>query len=103
LAPTVGSLGVGIMNSTTFSLLANSNSKVDGNQISFGIVDFQLYPPTLTPVFTSLDQMDLIIRSLNFRVKSLGLIRLSDFYEIGSVGKQNRDNRNVRIIGRLFQ
>jgi hypothetical protein len=40
LAPTVGTLGVGIMNSTAFSLLANSSPEVDGNQISFEIVDF---------------------------------------------------------------
>jgi hypothetical protein len=67
------------MNSTAFSLLANNNSKVDGNQISFGTVDFQLHPPTLIPVFASLDQeMDLTIGSLNFRVGSLGSIRLSD-------------------------
>jgi hypothetical protein len=52
----VGTLGVGIMNFTTFSLPANSNSKVNGNQISFGIIDFQPHPPTLTPVFASLDQ-----------------------------------------------
>jgi hypothetical protein len=75
----VGTLGVGIMNSTTFSLLTNSNSKVDKNQISFDTIDFQLHPPTLTPVFTSLDQeMDLTIRSLNFHVDSLGSTRLSD-------------------------
>jgi hypothetical protein len=79
LAPTVGTLGVGIMNLTAFFLLANSNSKVDGNQISFGTVDFQLHPSTLTLVFASLDQeMDLTIGSLNFRVGSLGSIRLSD-------------------------
>jgi hypothetical protein len=79
LAPTVGTLGIEIMNSTAFSLLANSNPKVDGNQISFGTVDFQPHPPTLTPVFASLDQeMDLTIGSLNFRVGSLGLTRLSD-------------------------
>jgi hypothetical protein len=48
------------MNSTGFLLSANSNSKVDGNQISFVTVDFQPHPPTLTPVFASLDQeMDL--------------------------------------------
>jgi hypothetical protein len=35
------------MNSMAFLLLANSNSKVDGNQISFGTVDFQLHPPSL--------------------------------------------------------
>jgi hypothetical protein len=33
-------LGVGIMNSMAFSLSANSNSKLDENQISFGTVDF---------------------------------------------------------------
>jgi hypothetical protein len=32
LAPTVGILGVGIMNSTAFSLLANSSAEVDENQ-----------------------------------------------------------------------
>jgi hypothetical protein len=75
----VGILGVGIMNSMAFFLLANSNSKVDGNQISFGTVDFQLHPPTLTPVFISLEhEMDMTIRSLNFCVRSLGSIRLSD-------------------------
>jgi hypothetical protein len=67
------------MNLMAFSLLANSNSKVDENQISFGTIDFQPHPPTLSPVFASLDQeMDLMIRSLNFHVGSLGTIRLSD-------------------------
>jgi hypothetical protein len=67
------------MNSMAFSLPVNSNSKVNGNQISFGTVDFQPHPPTLTPVFASLDQeMDLTIGSLNFRVGSLGSTRLSD-------------------------
>jgi hypothetical protein len=75
----VGTLGIGIMNSTPFLLLANNNSKVDGNQISFGTVDFQPHPPTITLVFISLDQeMDLTIGSLNFCVGSLGLTRLSD-------------------------
>jgi hypothetical protein len=75
----VGTLGVGIINSTAFSLLANNNSKVNRNQISFGTIDFQLHPPTLTPIFANLDQeMDLTIGSLNFHVRSLGSIRLSD-------------------------
>jgi hypothetical protein len=75
----VGNLGVGIMNSTAFSLSANSNLKFDENQISFGTVDFQPHQPNLTSVFTSLDQeMDLTIGSLNFCVGSLGSIRLSD-------------------------
>jgi hypothetical protein len=66
------------MNSTAFSLLAN-NLEVDGNQISFGTIDFQPHPPNLTPVFASLDQeMDLTIGSMNFRVGFLGSIRLSD-------------------------
>jgi hypothetical protein len=64
------------MNSMAFSLPANSNSKIDGNQISFGTVDFQPHPQTLTPVFAK--EMDLMIGSLNFHVGSLGLIRLSD-------------------------
>jgi hypothetical protein len=75
----MGTLGVGIMNLMAFSLSANNNSKVDGNQISFGTVDSQSHPLTFTPVFSSLDQeMHLTIGSLNFCVSSLGLIRLSD-------------------------
>jgi hypothetical protein len=47
--------------------------------MSFGTVDFQPHPSTLTPVFASLDQeMDLMIGSLNFCADSLGSIRLSD-------------------------
>jgi hypothetical protein len=75
----VGTLGVGIMNSTAFSLLANSNSKVDENQIFFGTVNFQPHQSNFTPIFESMDpDMDLTIGSLNFRVGSLGSIRLSD-------------------------
>jgi hypothetical protein len=75
----VGTLGVGIMNSTGFSLLANSSPEVGGNQISFGTVDFEPHPPNFTPIFESLDQkMDLTIGSLNFHVRSLGSICLSD-------------------------
>jgi hypothetical protein len=79
MAPTVGSLGVGIMNSMAFSLLANSNSEVDKNQISFRTIDFQPHLPNFTPIFESMDQdMDFTIGSLNFRVRSLGSIRLSN-------------------------
>jgi hypothetical protein len=75
----VGTLGVGIMNSTAFSLLANNNSEVDEIQITFGTVDFQPHLSNFTPIFESMDQdMDLTIGSLNFRVGSLGSIRLSD-------------------------
>jgi hypothetical protein len=55
LVPTVGIRGIGIMNSTTFSLLANNNPEVNGNQ-----------------------EMDLTIGSLNFRVRSSGSTRLSN-------------------------
>jgi hypothetical protein len=79
LAQTVGTLGVGIMNSTAFLLLANSNSEVDENQISFRTIDFQPHLSNFTPIFESTDQdMNLTIGSLNFHVGSLGLIRLSD-------------------------
>jgi hypothetical protein len=40
LAPTVGTLGVGIMNSMAFSLFANSSPEVDENQKFFGTIDF---------------------------------------------------------------
>jgi hypothetical protein len=56
----MGTLGVGIMNSTIFSPSSKSNSKIDGNQIAIVAVDFQKHPPTLALVFASLDQeMDL--------------------------------------------
>jgi hypothetical protein len=60
-------------------LSSKSKSKIDGNQITFGAVDFQPHPPTLAPVFANLDQeMDLTIGSFNFRVGFLGSVRLSD-------------------------
>jgi hypothetical protein len=75
----MGTLGVGIMNSTAFPLSANNNLQVDEIQIPFGTVDFQPHQSSFTQVFESMDQdMDLTIRSLNFRVGSLGSIRLSD-------------------------
>jgi hypothetical protein len=67
------------MNSMAFSLSANSNSQVDEIQIPFGTVDFQPHQSSFTQVFESMDQdKDLTIGSLNFRVGSLGSIRLSD-------------------------
>jgi hypothetical protein len=67
------------MNSTAFSLLANSSPEVDEIQIPFGTVDFQPHQSSFTQVFESMDQgMDLTIGSLNFRVGSLGSIHLSD-------------------------
>jgi hypothetical protein len=85
LALTVGTLGVGIKNSTAFLLLANSNPKVDKIQIPFGTVDFQPHQSSFMQVFESMDQdMDLTTGSLNFRVGSLGSIRLSDPAKPGS-------------------
>jgi hypothetical protein len=98
------------MNSMAFPLSANNNSKVDRNRISFRIVDFQPHPPTFTPVFASLDrEMDLTFRRLNFRVGSLGSIRLSDSMKSGplagktaiaamlesSVGSSSEENSQV--------
>jgi hypothetical protein len=84
LALTVGTLGVGIMNSMAFSLLANSNPEIDEIQIPFGTIDFQPHQSSFMQVFESMDQdMDLTIGSLNFRVGSLGLIRLSDLAKPG--------------------
>jgi hypothetical protein len=75
----MGTLGIGIMNSTAFSLSANNNSQVDEIQIPFETVDFQPHQSSFTQVFESMDQdMDLTIGSLNFCVGSLGSIRLSD-------------------------
>jgi hypothetical protein len=75
----VGTLGVGIMNSMAFLLLANSSPEVNEIQIPFGIVDFQPHQSSFTQVFESMDQdMDLTFGSLNFRIESLGSIRLSD-------------------------
>jgi hypothetical protein len=52
------------MDSTTFLLSSKSNSKIDGNQITFGTIDFQPHAPTLAPVFARLDhEMDLTIGS----------------------------------------
>jgi hypothetical protein len=75
----MGTLGVGIMNSAAFSPLASSNPEVDEIQIPFGTIDFQPHQSNFMQVFKSMDQdMDLMVGSLNFRVGSLGSIRLSD-------------------------
>jgi hypothetical protein len=89
------------MNSTAFSLLSNSNSEIDGNHITFGAIDFQPHPSTLTPVFASLDQdMELMIESLNFRVGYLGTTRLSDPINLGpSVGETASAARSESSVG----
>jgi hypothetical protein len=62
-----------------FSPLANRNLEVDEIQIPFGTIDFQPHQSNFTQVFESMDEdMDLTIGSLNFHVRSLGSIRLSD-------------------------
>jgi hypothetical protein len=77
------------MNLMTFSPSSKSNSKIDGNQVNFGTVDFQPNEPTLAPVSATLGQeMDLTIGSFNFCIGSLGLICLSDLINSGpSAGK----------------
>jgi hypothetical protein len=77
VAPTVGTLGVGIMNSTAFSLLANSNPEVDENE-----------------------KMELTIRSLSFYVGPSGSTRLSDPAKSGpSVSKAERITISGSSVG----
>jgi hypothetical protein len=72
------------MNLMAFLLLANRNPEVDEIQIPFRTVDFQPHQSSFTQVFESMDQdMDLTIGSLNFCVRSLGSIRLSDLAKPG--------------------
>jgi hypothetical protein len=89
------------MNSTAFSLSTNNNSKIDGNQVTSTAVDFQRHPPTLTLIFTSLDQeMDLMIGSLNFSVRSLGTSCLSDQTKLGpSTGKTTSAAISESLVG----
>jgi hypothetical protein len=86
----VGTLDIEIMYSKAFSLLSKDSLKIDGNQITFGTVDFQPHPPTLAPIFANLDQeMNLTIGSFNFCVGSLGSTRLSDPIESGPSARDN--------------
>jgi hypothetical protein len=63
-APSVGILGVGVMESTIFSASPSNNSIIVGGQIRFGSIDFLPHPPTLLPVFDNLYQgMDPMVRS----------------------------------------
>jgi hypothetical protein len=79
------------MNSTAFSLLAKSNPEVDENQIYFGTVDFQPHQSNFMPIFKSMDHdMDLTIGSLNFCIRSLGLIHLSDPAKPGSSASESK-------------
>jgi hypothetical protein len=79
------------MNWMAFSLLANSNSEVDENQISFETVDFQPHQSNFTPIFESMDQdIDLTIESLNFRVGSSSSICLSDLAKPGPSASESK-------------
>jgi hypothetical protein len=77
-----------------FSLLANSSPEVDEIQIPFGTVDFQPHQSSFTQVFESMDQdMDFTIGSLNFRVGSLGSIRLSDPVKPGPSASKSKTEK----------
>jgi hypothetical protein len=79
------------MNSMAFLLLANSNMEVDEIQIPFGTADFQPHQSSFTQIFESMDQdMDLTIGSLNFRVGSLGSIRLLDPVKLGPSASETK-------------
>jgi hypothetical protein len=81
------------MNLMAFLLSANSSPEVNEIQIPFGTIDFQHHQSSFTQVFKSMDQdMDLTIRSLNFYVRSLGSICLSDLAKLGpSVSKSKTE------------
>jgi hypothetical protein len=77
----MGTLGVGIMNSMAFSLLANSNPEVDESQ-----------------------EIELTIGSLSFYVGPLGLTRLSDLAKLGpSASKAERITMSRSSVGSSSQ
>jgi hypothetical protein len=87
----MGTLGVGIMNSTAFLPLANKNPEVDEIQIPFGTVDFQPHQLSFTQVFENMDEdMDLTIGSLNFCIGSLGSIHLLDPAKPGPSARESK-------------
>jgi hypothetical protein len=91
------------MNSTAFSPSSKSNSKIDGNQINFGAKDFQPHPPTLAPVFASLDQeIDPTIRSFNFCVRSLVFVCLSNPIKLDLSAGKTANRGNFGNIGWLI-
>jgi hypothetical protein len=87
----MGIQGVGIINLTAFLLLANSNPEVDEIQIPFETIDFQPHQSSFAQAFESMDRnMDLTFGSLNFRVGSLGSIRLSDPVKSGPSASKSK-------------
>jgi hypothetical protein len=80
----VGTLDVGIMDSTAFLLLSTKNSKIGENQIAFGTINFHPQQPNQALVFTNLEEgTNLTIGSFNFHVGTLGSTRISDLIESG--------------------
>jgi hypothetical protein len=77
LTPTVGTLGVGIMNSTAFLLLTSSNPEVDESQ-----------------------EMELTFGSLSFYIGPSGSTRLSDpTKSVPSAGKAERMTASGSSVG----
>jgi hypothetical protein len=73
----MGIRGIGIMNSTAFSLLANSNPEVDKNQ-----------------------EVELTFGSLSFYIGPSGITRLSDLMKsVPSVGKAERMTASGSSVG----
>jgi hypothetical protein len=91
------------MNSTTFLPSSRRNSKIDGNQVNFGTIDFQPHPPTLAPVFANLDQeMDLIsgVSTSRWVSRLDPPLRSRKF---GSVSRINRNHGDFKNIDGLIQ
>jgi hypothetical protein len=79
LAPSVGSIDTGDMDSPVLATSPVINSMIIVSQVRFGSIEFLPHPPSLLPVFENMDHgMDLPIGSLSFRVGSRGSICLSD-------------------------
>jgi hypothetical protein len=88
------------MNSTAFSLLANNNSKVDGNR-DRRFSTSSTNPHSSLRKFGSGDGPDDWKSELSRRF--FGFDSPLGFNEIGSIGRKNCENHNDRIIDRLFQ
>jgi hypothetical protein len=69
LAPTVGNLGIEIMNLTAFLLLANSSTKVDKNQemeLTIGSLSIFIGPPGSSRLLDPTKQVIRLKRIYNF-------------------------------------
>jgi hypothetical protein len=104
LTPTVGTLGVGIMNLTAF--FASSQQQLE-SQRKPDILWDRRFSTSPTNPYSSLCKLgpgdgpdDWKSELLHWL---LGVDSPFRFDEIGSVGRKNCDNGNIRIIGRFFQ